>query len=132
MLDVPQDAERFKAELPGLAAGRRILFDELARLVKPEVELTVSEFADRYRVVSPESGSPFSWTVADGSRALSARADGLLASRPSGAARHAEILGADRKVGDRRQLVLLHRRSRAGPDADRAPDRRRGGQVQPG
>ena len=55
MLDVP----RFTADLPGVADGRRILFDELARLARPEVDLTVSEFADKYRVVSPESGSPF-------------------------------------------------------------------------
>jgi phage terminase large subunit GpA-like protein len=55
MLDVPN----FMAELPGVADGRRVLFDELARLAKPETELTVSEFADKYRVVSPESGSPF-------------------------------------------------------------------------
>jgi len=47
------------SDMPGVTDGRRILFDELARLAKPEVELTVSEFADRYRVVSPESGSPF-------------------------------------------------------------------------
>ena len=47
------------SDLPGVADGRRILFDELARLAKPEVELTVSQFADRYRIVSPESGSPF-------------------------------------------------------------------------
>ena len=61
MLDVPSalDVEQLKVDLPGLAAGQRILFDELARLVKPEVELTVSEHADLYRVVSPESGSPF-------------------------------------------------------------------------
>jgi phage terminase large subunit GpA-like protein len=52
MLDVPHD-------LPGVADGRRTLFAELARLAKPEAELSVSEFADRYRVVSPESGSPF-------------------------------------------------------------------------
>src|ERR1700722_3121274 len=55
MLDVPM----FTADLPGVADGRRILFDELARLAKPEVDLTVSEFADRYRVVAAESGSPF-------------------------------------------------------------------------
>jgi phage terminase large subunit GpA-like protein len=55
MLDVPM----FTADLPGVVDGRRTLFDELARLAKPEVELTVSEFADKYRVVSPESGSPF-------------------------------------------------------------------------
>ena len=59
MLDVPMDVERFTADLPGVADGRRTLFDELARLAKPEAELTVSEFADQYRVVSPESGSPF-------------------------------------------------------------------------
>ena len=55
MLDVPM----FTADLPGVVDGRRTLFDELARLAKPEVELTVSEFADRYRVVAAESGSPF-------------------------------------------------------------------------
>jgi phage terminase large subunit GpA-like protein len=53
------DVERFTAELPDLAAGRQTLFDELARLATPETELTVSEYADKYRVVSPESGSPF-------------------------------------------------------------------------
>src|SRR3984885_7440890 len=52
------DVERFTAELSGLAAGRQTLFDEMARLAKPDVELTVSEHADLYRVVSPESGSP--------------------------------------------------------------------------
>ena len=55
MLDVPM----FTADLPGVADGRRTLFHELARLARPEVELTVSEFADRYRVVAAESGSPF-------------------------------------------------------------------------
>jgi phage terminase large subunit GpA-like protein len=59
MLDVPADVERLRAELPGLASGRKILFGEMARLAKPEVDLTVSEFADKFRVVSPESGSPF-------------------------------------------------------------------------
>lgn len=55
MLDVPM----LTADLRGVADGRRVLFDELERLAKPEDELTVSEFADLYRVVSPESGSPF-------------------------------------------------------------------------
>ena len=50
MLDVPM----FTADLPGVADGRRTLFHELARLARPEVELTVSEFADRYRVVAAE------------------------------------------------------------------------------
>jgi phage terminase large subunit GpA-like protein len=53
MLDVPNEG------FTGVASGRRILFDELARLARPEVDLTVSEFADKFRVVSPESGSPF-------------------------------------------------------------------------
>jgi hypothetical protein len=53
------DVERFTAELPGLAAGRQTLFDEMARLAKADVELTVSGHADLYRGVSPESGSPF-------------------------------------------------------------------------
>jgi phage terminase large subunit GpA-like protein len=59
MLDVPSgmDVGRFTAE--GVADGRRVLFDELARLATPEDELTVSQFADKFRVVSPESGSPF-------------------------------------------------------------------------
>jgi hypothetical protein len=47
MLDVPM----FTADLPGVADGRRTLFDELARLAKPETELTVSEFA--YNIASP-------------------------------------------------------------------------------
>jgi phage terminase large subunit GpA-like protein len=65
MLDVPSplgtplDLDRLKAELPGLAAGRATLFADLARLARPETELTVSEFVDRYRVVAAESGSPF-------------------------------------------------------------------------
>jgi phage terminase large subunit GpA-like protein len=53
------EVERFIASLPDLAAGRATLFAELARLAMPETEITVSEFADKYRVVSPESGSPF-------------------------------------------------------------------------
>ena len=66
MLDVPM----FTADLPGVVDGRRTLFDELARLAKPEVELTVSEFADQYRVVAAELGVAVSWAVEDGSRAL--------------------------------------------------------------
>ena len=53
--------------------GARTLFDELARLASPEVELTVSEFADSIGVVAAESGSPFP-AVEDRSRALSSRA----------------------------------------------------------
>jgi phage terminase large subunit GpA-like protein len=58
-LGTPLDIDRLKGELPGLADGRQTLLAELARLAKPETELSVSEFVDRYRVVSPESGSPF-------------------------------------------------------------------------
>ena len=55
MLDVPM----FTADLPGVVDGRRTFFDELARLAKPEVELTVSEFADLVSRRLAESGSPF-------------------------------------------------------------------------
>ena len=70
MLDVPM----LTAELPGVADGRRVLFDELARLAKPETELTVSEFADKYRVVSPEFGLAFPRAVEIGSPPLFAPA----------------------------------------------------------
>jgi hypothetical protein len=53
------DVERLRAEPPGLAAGRQTLVEEPTRLARPEVELTISEHADLYRVISPESGSPF-------------------------------------------------------------------------
>ena len=113
------DVERFTAELSGLAAGRQTLFDEMARLAKPDVELTVSEHADLYRVVSPEFGVSVSRSMANGSRALPARADGVPASRSPIAAGDAEILSANREVRGRGQLVLLHRGSSAGADAQR-------------
>ncbi len=47
--------ERF----PDLSNGRRVLFGVLAIAATPEQELTVSEWADRYRKISAESGSPF-------------------------------------------------------------------------
>ncbi len=90
------DVQRLKADLPGLAAGRQTLFDEMARLAKPDVELTVSEYADLYRVVSPESGSPFPgpWRT-DRLPYLREPMD-CLTSRSSVAAGDAEILGANR------------------------------------
>lgn len=47
------------ARLPGLAPGRRALAEALAQYAKPEQELSVSEWADRYRKVSAESGSRY-------------------------------------------------------------------------
>lgn len=54
------------AALPGLANGRRLLAALLADQAKPEQELTVSEWADRFRKVSAESGSryPGDWSTA--------------------------------------------------------------------
>ncbi|ACL55635.1 phage terminase large subunit family protein [Methylobacterium nodulans] len=47
------------AEEPRHATGRSILFAALAEACEPVEELTVSEWADRYRIVAAESGSPF-------------------------------------------------------------------------
>lgn len=46
------------AEAAASRAGR-LLFAALARQAQPVEELTVSEYVDRYRKVSPESGSPW-------------------------------------------------------------------------
>jgi phage terminase large subunit GpA-like protein len=53
-------------KLPGLAHGARVLGRALAQAAKPEEELTLSEWADRYRRVSAESGSRFpgAWSTA--------------------------------------------------------------------
>lgn len=58
--------EELHARLPGLSHGRRILAEALAQHARPEQELTVSEWADRYRKVSAESGSryPGDWSTA--------------------------------------------------------------------
>jgi phage terminase large subunit GpA-like protein len=53
------DVERLRGELPGLASGRETFFSELIRIATPETELSISEYVDQYRIVSPESGSPF-------------------------------------------------------------------------
>ena len=44
---------------PDLPSGMEVLFTGLAAASRPTENLTVSEWADRYRVVSPESGSPW-------------------------------------------------------------------------
>lgn len=63
MLDAESSAAEaladLRAVLPDLPDGRKVLFDALIRGATPETDLTVSEHAERYRVVSPESGSPF-------------------------------------------------------------------------
>ncbi|TBW33365.1 terminase [Siculibacillus lacustris] len=48
-----------RGEFPGIVHGRTVLFDALITAARPEEELTVSEWADRYRKISPESGSPY-------------------------------------------------------------------------
>ena len=58
-LDLAARGEEVRKEFPGLPRGRQVLFDALIAAATPEQELTVSEWADRYRKVSPESGSPF-------------------------------------------------------------------------
>jgi phage terminase large subunit GpA-like protein len=57
--DRAADVEWLRNELPSLASGLRTVFDPIIRRATPETELSVSEFADLFRVVSPESGSPF-------------------------------------------------------------------------
>ena len=93
-----------------------------ARLARPEVDLTVSEFADRYRIVS-RIWVAVSRSLADRSRAyISSRAYRLPSPRSSRAAGDAKILGANWEDGGRRQLVLFHCRSRTGANVKRAAD----------
>lgn len=47
--------ERF----PALSHGSEVLFEALAEATRPSEDLTVSEWAERHRVVSAESGSPW-------------------------------------------------------------------------
>ncbi|MFC6656535.1 terminase gpA endonuclease subunit [Roseibium salinum] len=44
---------------PALPAGGEVLFKGLADATRPVEDLTISEWSDRYRVVSAESGSPW-------------------------------------------------------------------------
>lgn len=57
--------EDLHARLPGLARAKTVLAGALARYAEPEEELTVSEWSDRFRKVSAESGSryPGSWAT---------------------------------------------------------------------
>ena len=64
--DRPTRAAEIRAEFPALPHGAQTLFAALILAATPEQELTVSEWADRYRKISPESGSPFpgDWSTA--------------------------------------------------------------------
>ena len=44
-------------QFPALPFGAEVLFAGMAAASRPAEELTISEWADRYRVVSAESGS---------------------------------------------------------------------------
>ena len=48
-----------RLRFPFLPSGARSLFAALAAATKPTEELTISEWSDRYRMVSAESGSPW-------------------------------------------------------------------------
>lgn len=48
-----------RLRFPDVADGTEVLFAALAAASRPVEDLTISEWADRYRVVSPESGSPW-------------------------------------------------------------------------
>ena len=47
--------ERF----PALPLGKTVLFEALVRATRPAEDLTISEWAERHRIVSAESGSPW-------------------------------------------------------------------------
>ena len=51
--------EQLREDLPDLASGYDVFWAALIKAGTPEQELTVSEWADRYRKVAAESGSPF-------------------------------------------------------------------------
>lgn len=48
-----------RVAFPALPYGGVVLYQALAAASRPVEQLTISEWADRYRVVSPESGSPW-------------------------------------------------------------------------
>lgn len=48
-----------RLRFPELPSGAAVFFSGLASASKPSEDLTISEFSDRYRHVSPESGSPW-------------------------------------------------------------------------
>ncbi|TWD54534.1 phage terminase large subunit GpA-like protein [Agrobacterium vitis] len=51
--------EYLRGEMPSLAHGGAVFCAAVIKAAEPEEELTVSQWADRYRKVSAESGSPF-------------------------------------------------------------------------
>lgn len=51
--------EDLRSAFPSLPDGEAVLFAGLAAASKPVDNLTISEWADRHRIVSPESGSPW-------------------------------------------------------------------------
>lgn len=51
--------DQLREDLPDLASGFEVFLAALVKAGTPEQELTVSEWADRYRKVAAESGSPF-------------------------------------------------------------------------
>lgn len=53
------EAGGVRAAFPALPDGMEVLFKGLAAASRPVEDLTISEWADRYRVVSAESGSPW-------------------------------------------------------------------------
>ncbi len=57
--ELPGAGQQLRAEFPDLPHGKDIFFATLVAAATPEQELTVSQWADLYRKVSPESGSPF-------------------------------------------------------------------------
>lgn len=48
-----------REQFPALPRGEQVLFAALAKASKPIENLTITEHAERYRKVSPESGSPW-------------------------------------------------------------------------
>lgn len=53
------EAPDTRSDFPALPDGRRVFFEAFAAATRPAENLTISEHADRYRVVSAESGSPW-------------------------------------------------------------------------
>ncbi|MGM4919521.1 hypothetical protein [Tardiphaga sp. 813_E8_N1_3] len=48
-----------RLRFPLLPSGAKVVFGALAAASRPTEDLTISEWSDRYRKVSPESGSPW-------------------------------------------------------------------------
>lgn len=59
MEDIPIAAAPLRDTFPALPTGAEVLFAGLAAASRPPDDLTISEWADRHRMVSPQSGSPW-------------------------------------------------------------------------